>query len=615
MGRIPDEDIQRVRDATDVVEVISESVVLKKKGRLHWGLCPFHSEKTPSFKVDPATQLWHCFGCGEGGDVFGFVMRMEHVDFPDAVRILADRARVEIHEVGGDSQAKGRRERLLAALDEAQEFYHKVLLAAPNEHAAAARKYLRGRGFGSDVAKRFKLGYAPGGEELAAHLRKKGFTPDEIVAANLGVVGERGLRDRFFARIIFPIHDLRGRTVGFGGRVLDDSEPKYLNTQETPVFHKSKNLYALHKAKNAIVTSKEAVVVEGYTDVIAMHEASLENTVATLGTALTREHVKLLTRFADRVVYLFDADEAGMRAAERAVEFIDMTVAPAPGKEPLELAVAVMPEGTDPADYVTKEGADAMRAVIGDAVPLLRFVLDRRLDAHDIRSAEGRAKALASAASVLASVKGSLMVQDYVNHVADRLRTDYSVVQAAVDRAKPEFGGGHRGGAEGEEATPSVRFVELRHDPHWVAQRTYVGLLAIYPKAREDVESVLAEGLIPDPGLASLARAIAGSGETTGTDLVDAVDSKDPDLKPLLSEVVTDIPESGGTDLIEGLISRLKEFAVEHLIIEEKARLKQLDPVKDKAAYDDAFRKAAALQKRLEMLRSKALNEHQDQEE
>ena len=607
MGRIPDEDVQRVRDATDVVTLISESVVLKKKGRLHWGLCPFHNEKTASFKVDSATQLWHCFGCGEGGDAFGYLMRTEHLDFPDAVRVLADRGRIEIHEVGGDSEAKGRRDRLIMALDESAAFYNKTLLSDPTEQSAEARKYLRHRGFGSDVAKRFNLGYSPGYGKLVAHLEAKGFSAEEIIDANVGVKGDKGLRDRFYARVMFPIHDLRGRTVGFGGRVLGDAEPKYLNTQETPVFHKSRNLYALDIAKNEIVKSKQAVVVEGYTDVIAMHEAGIANVVATLGTALTRDHVKLLGRFSNRIVYLFDADEAGMRAAERAAEFIDMSVAPSAGRDPLELAVSVIPGGSDPADYVTSDGADAMREVLAEAVPLLRFVLNRRMDAQDLDSAEGRSRALAAAASVLASVKGSLMVQDYVNYVADRLHTDYTLVQSAVERAQPEFGGGSRSTRDEDTTTEEPR-KHVRRDPHWVAQRAYVGLLASEPELRSTAREMLAQGLVPDPELSNLAKIIADAGDATGTDLVSVVTAADDSLQALLGEAVTDVPESDEEDVSGDLIRKLKEFELERQIIEEKARLRQLDDVKDKVAYDDVFRRVATLQKQLGRLRSGELD-------
>jgi len=622
VGRIPDEDVQRVRDATDVVSLISETVVLKKKGRLYWGLCPFHGEKTPSFKVDPGTQLWHCFGCGEGGDAFGYVMKTEHLDFPDAVRALADRANIEIREVGGEGFSRDRRERLVEACEAAAAFYHKTLTGSRDQAAAGAREYLKNRGFGIDVAKRFELGYAPGRGTLVSHLTEAGFTAEEIVDANLGVQGDRGLRDRFYERVMFPIHDLRGRTIGFGGRVLGEGEPKYLNTQETPIFHKSRNLYAIDMAKNEMVIAKEAVVVEGYTDVIAMHEAGIRNVVATLGTALTQEHVKLLGRFAQRIVYLFDADAAGVRAADRAGDVSNLDLLPEVGEGyarserflsgRVELLVASIPEGKDPADLASSGGADALKDVIAHAVPFLRFALDRRIEAEDLATAEGRARAIDSAAAVLASVKGSLLAQDYAQYVAGRLTTDYATVMAAVDRARPAYGvasAARPASSEGSSSSPTTH----RRGPHYLAQREFVGLAAALPGLRPEARRLLAEGLVPDSDLASLLQAIVDAGTAVGTHLVNAVTAARPSVAGLLSEVATsDYSDADAEVAASDLARRLKEFSIERLIIEGKARLHELDAVKDGDAYDDEFRRVTALQKKLERLRSGGPDDEQE---
>jgi len=257
-------------------------------------------------------------------------------------------------------------------------------VAAP-PRAAQARDYLAGRGFGSDVAKRWSLGYAPHGRDsLVRHLLDAGFTRDELGDAGLALADGASLKDRFFSRIIFPINDLHGRTIAFGGRVVGAGEPKYLNSPETPVFHKSATLYGLDRARNEIVSSGTAVVVEGYTDVIALHEAGIRMAVATLGTALTSQHVKLLGRFGTRVVYLFDGDEAGQRAALRASEFLDWGITAEAGSSRLELEVAIIPGGKDPAEFVTTGGAEAMAGVIKSAQPLLRFTIDRRLEEHDL---------------------------------------------------------------------------------------------------------------------------------------------------------------------------------------------------------------------------------------
>lgn len=610
MGRIPDEDIQRVRDATDVVQIVSEKVVLKKKGRLYWGLCPFHAEKTPSFKVDPATQLWHCFGCGEGGDAFGFLMKTEHLEFPDAIRSLADRAHVEIREIG-DSAPRGHRERLNEANDEAARFYHKVLVSSADKGPAQARDYLTGRGFGIETARRFEIGYAPGRGALVAHLRSKGFSAEEIVESNLGLRADDGrVKDRFYERVMFPIRDVAGKAVGFGGRVLGAGEPKYLNTQETPVFHKSRNLYAIDRARNHIVTSRAAVVVEGYTDVIALHEAGLENVVATLGTALTREHVKMLGRFASKIVYLFDADEAGMRAADRAIEFIDIAVGPG-GAQAIELAVAVVPEGKDPADYVSAQGAAAMQQVIADARPLMEFVLDRRMSAFDLKSPEERALALAEAASVLAVVKGSLLAQDYANYVADRLLTDYPRVLAAVDRAKPavapapeepDDASAERGNRESRQSVPL--------GPEQRAERTLVGLVAANPNLRERARGLLESDLLIDRMSRTLLEVVLQSTADAPETIVTRLQERDPEAADVLSGLLVDA--DGNEDVgpvARELLSKLKEFAVERQIREKKARMNALDPVKDRSAYDDLYREIGELQVRREALRQEPVSE------
>ena len=437
MGRISDEDVRRVRDATDLVSLVSERVVLKQKGRLHWGCCPFHAEKTASFKVDPGTQLWHCFGCGLGGDAYGFLMRAENVEFLDAVRILADRGNIEIVEESG-GVPRGHRERIIAANESAWQYYHDVLTKSPDPGAREARDYLKARGFGSDVAKRWRLGYSPGHGALVRHLAESGFTAEEIESANLGLKGDGGqLRDRFFRRVMFPIFDLQGRSIAFGGRVIGAGEPKYLNTQDTPVFHKSANLYAIDRAKATITSSGTALVVEGYTDVIALHEAGMANAVATLGTALTREHVRLLSRFAKRVVYLFDGDAAGLRAADRASEFIDSSITPEAGRDRVELLVAVLPDNLDPADFVVQRGKDALDAIIDSAPTLLRFSIDRRLDRWDLEQPEERSRALKDAAEVLAPVKDSLLADDYATYIADRLFADFTTVRRAIATAKP----------------------------------------------------------------------------------------------------------------------------------------------------------------------------------
>lgn len=438
MARIDEEDIRRVREATDLVSLVGEHVILKQRGRLFWGCCPFHNEKTPSFKIDPSTQLWHCFGCGKGGDAFGYVMEQEKLEFPEAVRLLADRAHIEIKETDGGGMPRGQRQRLMAACEAAEEFFHLQLMRSRDAGPSSARKYLGERGFGSKPSADWNLGFAPGHGQMCRHLQEKGFSRQELVQANLAFVGDNGrMVDRFYNRVMFPVHDLQGRTIAFGGRVIGKGEPKYLNTSETPVFHKSSNMFGIDKAKNSIVSSGCAIVVEGYTDVIAMHEAGITNAVATLGTALTAQHVKLLSRFASTIVYLFDGDAAGQKAAMRASEFIDWSSAVESGRDPIDLKVTVLPDNMDPAEFVGAKGADAMREHVAQAQPLLKFSINRVLESYDLSKPQMKVKAMEESLRILYPIRNSVMATDYINIIADRLNLEYNVVSHALKELRP----------------------------------------------------------------------------------------------------------------------------------------------------------------------------------
>lgn len=438
MARIDEEDIRRVREATDLVSLVGEHVILKQKGRLFWGCCPFHNEKTPSFKIDPSTQLWHCFGCGKGGDAFGYVMEQEKLEFPEAVRLLADRAHIEIKETDGGGMPRGQRQRLMAACEAAEEFFHMQLMRSRDAGPSSARKYLGERGFGSKPSTDWNLGFAPGHGQMCRHLQEKGFSRQELVQANLAFVGDNGrMVDRFYNRVMFPVHDLQGRTIAFGGRVIGKGEPKYLNTSETPVFHKSSNMFGIDKAKSSIVSSGCAIVVEGYTDVIAMHEAGITNAVATLGTALTAQHVKLLSRFASTIVYLFDGDAAGQKAAMRASEFIDWSSAVESGRDPIDLKVTVLPDNMDPAEFVGAKGADAMREHVAQAQPLLKFSINRVLESYDLSKPQMKVKAMEESLCILYPIRNSVMATDYINIIADRLNLEYNVVSHALKELRP----------------------------------------------------------------------------------------------------------------------------------------------------------------------------------
>lgn len=498
-GGISEEDIQKVREASDLVAVIGERVPVKQRGHDFWCCCPLHNEKTPSFKIDPVLQLWHCFGCGEGGDVFGFLMKTEDLSFPEAVRKLAERAHIEIAESGGRAGLPSSYKACLKEICSATaKFYHTQLMRSRAADAAAARTYLAGRGMGGEVPKRWNLGFAPGRGALVRHLGALGYQPKEMIDAN--VAADRGgkLRDRFYNRVMFPIYDVQGECIAFGGRVVGKGEPKYLNSQETPLFHKSQVLFGLDKAKAAMAASGVAIVVEGYTDVIALSEAGVKNVVATLGTALTRQHIRILSRHAPhRIVYLFDGDAAGQRAADRALGFIDASMTPEAGARQVELAAVTLPDNLDPAEFVAARGADALREHIAAAQPLLKYGIDRRLAAHDLSRAEGRAAALASALVVLAPIKDSLLAKDYAVQIAGKVRAreqdvlDELAKLAPVRREREEAGeetfptgaGGGAGTEAGAGATPPPKGFALSQAEanRRRLEREFLSLLAKHP--------------------------------------------------------------------------------------------------------------------------------------
>lgn len=420
-----EEDIRRVREANDIVELFAERTQMRQRGRDFWCCCPFHQEKTPSCKVDPSTQTWHCFGCGEGGDAITYIRKLDDVDFVDAIRFLARRANIELQESPQEKHGKSKKARVKAVCQETAEFYHSLLMRSTGPDAQAARDYLSGRDLGGDVPSKWCLGFAPGHRQLVTHLRSLGFKDKEMVDANVALQSKNGsgLNDRFFNRVMFPINDIRGEVIAFGGRVIGQGEPKYLNSGDTPVFHKSEVLFALDKAKASMATTGDAIVCEGYTDVIAMHEAGHTNAVATLGTSLTRQHIRLLSHHAKRrIIYLFDGDEAGQRAADRALSFIDLSVTPEAGTAKVDLFAVTLPDNQDPAEFLAAHGPEALSTVLDQAVPLIRYGIDRRLAKHDLATPEGRSRATVDALSVLAPIKDSLLAKDYAVYIASRVR-------------------------------------------------------------------------------------------------------------------------------------------------------------------------------------------------
>ena len=432
-GRIRASDVEEVKRRTNLVELISDHVALKPGGIDSMkGLCPFHDERSPSFHVRPSLGYYHCFGCGESGDAITFLQRMDHLSFSEAVERLASRVQVTLIYEDAGSQRRDvgpNRARLLAANTAAALFYQQQL---QSEEAAVAREFLTQRGFDQAACARFGVGYAPKGwDSLTKHLSQQGFSQQELAQSGLASEGQRGIYDRFRGRILWPIRDTSGQTLGFGARKLydDDNGPKYLNTPETPVYHKSRVLYGLDLAKRDISRSKRVVVVEGYTDVMACHLAGEESAVATCGTSFGKEHISMLRRVmgddaAAEVIFTFDPDEAGQKAALRA--FSDEKLFRA------QTYVAVAPDGLDPADLRLHRGDDSVREMFRQKTPLFEFALKQAVARFDLNSVEGRVAALRAAAPIIAELKDPALRPGYTRELARMLGLELGEVQGAV---------------------------------------------------------------------------------------------------------------------------------------------------------------------------------------
>ena len=444
-GRIRAEDITAVKERTSIEDVVRDHVTLRPAGVGSLkGLCPFHDEKSPSFTVRPAVGSYHCFGCGEGGDVISFVQKVEHLTFSESVERLAAKLGLELrYEEGGGPReggmSLGKRSRLIEAHRVAQEFYAAILQDTTEPEARPGRDFLRERGFDGTAATRFGVGFAPrSGEALTRHLRERGFTEDEMVTGGLSGRGSRGLYDRFRGRLVWPIRDTTGDTVGFGARrILDDDRiaAKYLNTSETPIYKKSQVLYGLDSAKKVIATERQAVVVEGYTDVMAAHLSGVEGAVATCGTAFGIDHIKILRRImrdeADvapaRVVFTFDGDAAGQKAAMRAFAEDQRWAA--------QSFVAVAPDGMDPCDLRLAKGDTAVKALVDGAVPMFEFAVRTTIRRFDLETAEGRVQAMKAVAPIIGSIRDTSLRPEYTRTVSGWLGLEVEQMAAEVRKA------------------------------------------------------------------------------------------------------------------------------------------------------------------------------------
>jgi DNA primase len=610
-GRIRDEDIALVRERSAVEDVIGERVALRNAGGGNLkGLCPFHDEKSPSFNVTPARGLWHCFGCGLGGDVIAFVQRTDGLSFAEALERLADRAGVRLrYEQGGSapSRPQGQRSRLVEANRTAASFYAEQLRSLPE--GQVARDFLTARGFDAAAAETYGCGYAPAGwDALTSHLLDRGFSQAELVTAGLSRQSSRGsLIDRFHRRLLWPIRDISADVVGFGARRLHDDDPieaKYLNTPETPLYHKSQVLYGADIAKKEIARRRQAVVVEGYTDVMACHLAGVPTAVATCGTAFGPEHIGVLRRllldsdeFAGEMVFVFDGDEAGQRAALRAFTEDQRFV--------MQTFVAVEASGLDPCDLRLAKGDTAVRDLVARRQPAVAFALRAQLKEYDLDNPEGRIRALEKGAPMVARIKDRALRPEYARRLAGMLGMEVEPVLARV----MELAG------EGQPARRPVRR-PAADDPAVAVEREVLKLAVQVPQLAGPIFDALDESSFTEPTYVAIRRALAAAGGVgaarSGPEWVERIGEYCPDLlaKSILTELAVERPRTSGAPdekYVASQLARLRELGVSRQIKALRSRLQRVNPLEEPDEHVRLFGELVALEQFNRGLREQAL--------
>jgi DNA primase len=618
-GRIPDRDIASIRESTRIEDVVGDYVQLRRAGADSLkGLCPFHDEKSPSFHVRPNHGHFHCFGCGEGGDVYAFLQKIEHVSFVESVEMLADRINYTVTYTGASAtnvqRDKGSRSRLIAANAAAQAFYAEAL---QSDEAAPARQYLVERNFDAEAARQFGCGFAPSGwDTLTKHLLRKGFEFKELEAAGLSREGRRGPMDRFHRRLLWPIRVSSGEVIGFGARRLfddDHMDAKYVNTPETVLYKKSNVLFGLDLAKRDIAKGHQAVVVEGYTDVMAMHLAGVTTAVASCGTAFGEEHLAMLRRlmmddnfFRGELIYVFDGDAAGRAAAVKAFE----------GEQNLsgQSFVAVADEGMDPCDLRLKSGDGALRDLVARRTPLFEFVIRTALADHDLDSAEGRVAALRRCVPMAARIKDPTLRDEYARRLAGWVGWDDVAQVIGRVRETAKAGGGAalgRGARRSAAATPAAGLAAsvARPDPRdptlW-PQREALKAALQYPAIAGPVFDTLTVESFTHPGYAAVRTAIASAGGMSaggsGAQWIDAVreQAASPQAANLVNELGVEAFRVDDDErlarYIGGVLARLQEVWVGRQIAEMKSKLQRMSPVENDDEYNALFGDLVAME-------------------
>lgn len=615
-GLIKREDIDEVRTRTDLKEIVDSYVTLKSAGIGSFkGLCPFHDERSPSFHVRPQMGYFHCFGCQESGDVISFIQKMDHISFSEAVEKLAGRIGYELrYEDGGTGPRRedvGKRQRLLDAHKIAGEFFRAQLLTPA---AAAGRQFLDERGFDREAAERFGVGFAPQGwDALLKHLTGKGFTQDELKLTGMFSEGQRGIYDRFRGRLIWPIRDIAGDTVGFGARKLfdDDQGPKYLNTPETSLYKKSQVLYGIDLAKKSIASKRQLVVVEGYTDVMACHLAGVDTAVATCGTAFGTDHIKVARRLLSddgtggEVVFTFDGDAAGQKAALKAFDEDQRFTA--------QTFVAVEPSGADPCELRQRKGDEAVHALIRSRRPLFEFAIRTTLAKFDLSTVEGRVSGLRASAPVVASIRDASTRMGYSQELAGWLgMADPNEVLRAVKGAErrahtqPGTQGAGQGNfrndvarhqqmpaAEVEQAPPTVARPDPR-DPQGRMEREALEVVLQHPgflSAGNWQHFAATEFVVPAYKAVQQGIYQAGESQVASSQWLEAVrEHVPPELGPLVAELaLSPLPATREETLMRycrDILRRLFELQITRLKEERLGALQRMDPAVDPESYN-----------------------------
>jgi len=598
-GRIKEEDVAHVRERSPIDEVIADYVQLKSAGGgQKKGLCPFHDEKSPSFHVTPSKGFFHCFGCQASGDVIAFLMKIDHLSFTETIERLADRMGYQLrYEQGNFTPAPaGNRSRLIAANALAAKFYQEQLNTSPL--AAHARELMTKRGFDKGACETFGVGYAPDEwDGLTKFLREQGFTIDELETAGLSKMGQRGPIDKFRNRLTWPIKDISGDVVGFGARKLasdeEDQGPKYLNTSETPIYKKSQVLYGLDMAKKEIAKKRQVVIVEGYTDVMAAQLAGITTAVATCGTAFGADHIRIIRRllmdddaFRGEVIFTFDGDAAGQKAAMRAFtedqKFVTQTF------------VAVEPNGLDPCDLRQQKGDLALRDLIAKRVPLFEFAIRTELALHKLDSAEGRVNALNATAPLVAQIRDKSLRPEYTRLLAGWLGVEVETVSSAVAQGvkrQPQ----QNLLATNEEEAPQVQWRPNPQEPRLILEREVL-------KARLQMPTLISNwreiesGAFTHPAYIQLAQIIAAVDEQSSIEIEQIADEN---MRALFTELNVEPIRADGEvtgHYVESIVARLREVGISRAIAELKSSLQRLNPVENEQEYNQAFASLVALE-------------------